>query len=44
MANRADNPSINEDFIDLIECLNEAKAEYIVVGAHAMAGPCDSLP
>lgn len=28
---------INQDFSDMIACLNDSSVEYIVVGAHAMA-------
>ncbi len=30
-------PSFNRDFLDMIRALNEAEADYLVVGAHAMA-------
>lgn len=28
---------LNQDFSDMIQCLNEVRAEYLIVGAHAMA-------
>jgi hypothetical protein len=30
-------PALNRDFIDMIRAMNNAKVEYLVVGAHAMA-------
>jgi len=30
-------PTLNEDFKDLLEALLEAEAEFLIVGAHAMA-------
>ena len=30
-------PSFNRDFLDMVRALNEAEADYLVVGAHAMA-------
>jgi hypothetical protein len=31
------NPALNEDFADMLEALAEARVEFIVVGAHALA-------
>lgn len=28
---------LNQDFSDMIQCLNEAQVEYVVIGAYAMA-------
>jgi hypothetical protein len=33
----ADSPDLNEDFADLLRCLVEAKVEFLIVGAHALA-------
>lgn len=30
-------PDLNEDFRDLLQCLREAGAEFLIVGAHALA-------
>jgi hypothetical protein len=30
-------PVLNQDFLDIIRAMNNAEAEYLVVGAHAMA-------
>lgn len=30
-------PTFNQDFLDLLEELSEAQAEYVIVGAHALA-------
>jgi hypothetical protein len=30
-------PSVNRDFLDMVNALNRARVEYLVVGAHAMA-------
>ena len=30
-------PALNRDFLDMIQALNSAEVEYLVVGAHAMA-------
>jgi hypothetical protein len=30
-------PALNEDFLDMVRALNEEGAEFLVVGAHAMA-------
>lgn len=30
-------PAVNRDFLDMVEALNRAEVEYLVVGAHAMA-------
>src|SRR5690242_19792382 len=36
---RGDVPraDLNEDFIDLLRCLLEARVEFVIVGAHALA-------
>lgn len=34
---------VNPDFRDLFAALNEARANYLVVGAHAVARPQDLL-
>lgn len=33
----ADEPSFNEDFLDLLQALSEEGVEFLVVGAHALA-------
>lgn len=30
-------PELNEDFADMLQCLSEAKVEFLIVGAHALA-------
>lgn len=30
-------PELNDDFRDLLQCLRDAKAEFVIVGAHALA-------
>jgi hypothetical protein len=30
-------PELNDDFRDLLHCLREANAEFVIVGAHALA-------
>jgi len=32
-----DSPTLNEDFVDLLRSLQEAKVEFVIVGAHALA-------
>jgi hypothetical protein len=33
----AKRPELNEDFIDMLSCLQKAAVEFVVVGAHALA-------
>lgn len=33
----SDEGSLNVDFTDLLEALSEARADFVVVGAHALA-------
>jgi hypothetical protein len=38
MANPPTAPAaLNEDFADMLEALTQARVEFVVVGAHAMA-------
>jgi hypothetical protein len=30
-------PELNEDFLDMLRCLQEAEVEFVIVGAHALA-------
>jgi hypothetical protein len=30
-------PELNEDFLDMLRCLQEAAVEFVIVGAHALA-------
>jgi hypothetical protein len=30
-------PELNDDFRDLLQCLRDARAEFVIVGAHALA-------
>lgn len=32
-----DHPGLNQDFVDILAALSESGAEFIIVGAHAMA-------
>jgi hypothetical protein len=33
----ADAPALNDDFVDMLQALSDAKVEFLIVGAHAMA-------
>jgi hypothetical protein len=33
----SDSAGLNQDFIDILQALSESRAEFVVVGAHAMA-------
>lgn len=33
----SNSPDLNEDFADMIRCLQDAGAEFLIVGAHALA-------
>lgn len=36
-ARSVSNDALNEDFVDILECLRESGAEFLIVGAHALA-------
>jgi hypothetical protein len=33
----ADAPTLNEDFVDMLQALSDSNVEFLIVGAHAMA-------